>query len=391
MVKGSRGFPLSRSESRLGWPRMEAFVRRHLSRVSRSGEWLAEIDGLRFVAILLVVVFHCEPYVFGNPGTSSLPGWDLVHHVAERGWIGVPLFFVISGFILALPFVRSHAGMRRPVALRRYYHRRLVRLEPPYVICLLVFLVYKALMSGSPWHSLQEQFPHFLASATYTHGLVYQSHSTINNVAWTLEIEVQFYLAAPFLCQVFRISNTWMRRLLLGGLLLAFSLMAGHLGGEWRRHLPGHLSYFLAGLLLADLYVHTLPHLHVPELACDLIGVIAWATAIGMEVSWPRPLVILLAYVATLQGRVLRRWAGHLWIATIGGMCYSIYLYHNLFIGWGRSLFGTDSNSYWAPLQLVGLLGIVLLGSIVCFVLFERPFMKMGLPKDQELPKRRIP
>src|SRR5687768_7994733 len=61
-----------------------------------------------------------------------------------EGGYGVSIFFMISGFILSLPFAKNHFDKRpdrKPISLKRYYLRRLVRLEPPYLIALIIFFI----------------------------------------------------------------------------------------------------------------------------------------------------------------------------------------------------------------------------------------------------------
>ncbi|MBL8848551.1 MAG: acyltransferase, partial [Planctomycetaceae bacterium] len=91
------------------------------------------VDGLRCVAIVAVVLYHLEDYL-----THKSAGWNTqsvlestVHRLLHAGHVGVPLFFALSGFILALPFYESAFGVSsgRVSDLRRYYFRRVTRLE----------------------------------------------------------------------------------------------------------------------------------------------------------------------------------------------------------------------------------------------------------------------
>ena len=68
------------------------------------------------------------------------PSHSVIARVLEHGNYGVQLFFVISGFVLALPFASHYLCQTRAVSLRAYFLRRLTRLEPPYVLSMLLFL-----------------------------------------------------------------------------------------------------------------------------------------------------------------------------------------------------------------------------------------------------------
>jgi peptidoglycan/LPS O-acetylase OafA/YrhL len=96
----------------LGW-RQRLLAR--LSRRTSSGRFIPEIDGLRFVSIALVVLYHMAGYVAARAGGSS--GGPLFR-LAGHGHYGVPIFFAISGFVLGMPFAAHHLAGGRPVRLR---------------------------------------------------------------------------------------------------------------------------------------------------------------------------------------------------------------------------------------------------------------------------------
>src|SRR5882724_13251236 len=98
-----------------------------LSRKTSSGEYIPEVDGIRFLAIMSVILFHTVAMVYVVRGTYA-PGWTEGHglliHLIGCGWFGVEIFFVLSGFIVALPFARRAVeGDGRP-DLGRYFLRR---------------------------------------------------------------------------------------------------------------------------------------------------------------------------------------------------------------------------------------------------------------------------
>ena len=90
---------------------------------------------------------------------------------------GVELFFVISGFILGRPFARHALLGEKRVPLAGYYLRRLTRLEPPYILNLLICSVAILLYMHVPVLELAKRF---LASALYLHELIYHQVSIIN-------------------------------------------------------------------------------------------------------------------------------------------------------------------------------------------------------------------
>jgi peptidoglycan/LPS O-acetylase OafA/YrhL len=189
---------------------MATLTDRFLARVSRvtsSNRFVPEIDGLRFLAIGLVVLLHLRTALEHHaPAGMSHPERDPLGMVAGHGGVGVLIFFAISGFILALPFAMHALKGSRKVVLKDYYIRRVTRLEPPYIVVMvgvfvMLVLVHRVLgpREGLPTGSAGELFPHLLASLGYVHNLVFGTQSRINGVAWTLEVEVQFYIMAPLL------------------------------------------------------------------------------------------------------------------------------------------------------------------------------------------------
>ncbi|MGH9853145.1 MAG: acyltransferase family protein, partial [Blastocatellia bacterium] len=227
---------------------------------------IPEIDGLRFIAISTVIFHHLLAMFLSNSGRSpevrTTAEWFAA---ADQSWLvipaycghfGVHLFFVISGFILALPFAKRAFNQLPAPGLKSYYLRRLTRIEPPYALCLIVvFLIH--------WEQTGEGLrliPNLIASMFYSHGLVYGRESLINGVTWSLEIEIQFYLVTPLLVYVFRLRNAVARRALLVALIVGFSLLSQwfiYPSGSARLYLTllNFAHYFLTGFLLADLYL----------------------------------------------------------------------------------------------------------------------------------------
>jgi peptidoglycan/LPS O-acetylase OafA/YrhL len=209
-----------------------------LSRETSSGRFIPEMDGLRFAAIGMVVLFHLNGYLLAKSSlhhSRPLPqSW--LAQIALVGMRGVELFFVISGFILGLPFAAHHLKNAPRVDLHKYYLRRLTRLEPPYFVTVVLLFV---LAIGVQGMTAADLYPHLAASLFYLHNLIYGSASPVIGVAWSLEIEVQFYVVVPLLTFLFAIRKRWLRRLslvaLVLGILSAQSLFLPRSG-------PGSLS-----------------------------------------------------------------------------------------------------------------------------------------------------
>lgn len=375
---------------RLPGARYSDWVLVRLSRETTSGRFIPQMDGLRFIAIGMVIFFHVNAYLMAKAPYYEQGTRDWLCRAALVGSHGVELFFVISGFILALPFATWRLGHSAPVNLRRYYLRRVTRLEPPYIVTLLVMsaLMYCVHPAGAPLGS------HVAASLFYLHNLIYGSPSTALGVAWSLEIEVQFYLLMPVLALLFTISSSAMRRSVIA--LLALMTVAAQteiLRGSPRFQLSifGYLQFFLIGFLLADFFLIEWKIPSRRPALWDAFALFGWPALFLFLQSdrlrhWVFPALTFLLYCAAFRGRWTSRILSLPWITAIGGMCYSIYLIHYEVI----SAAGRVSKSFgerlpnplflFVQLAIVGFAILVVCGAY--FIVLERPCMKRDWPSN---------
>ena len=361
-------------------------------RVTTSGTFLPEIDGLRFVAIFAVIAIHVYGYWVAEADRryAEMSGYDRgLRAVIELGDYGVHLFFAISGFVLAMPFCRHAFSGGKPVDLPRYFLRRLTRLEPPYVISMILFFFTMPLFGKG---TLADLFPHLLASLGYVHNIVYGCGSLINNNAWSLEVEVQFYLLMPLLAAALWLP-AWTRRLLCCGAMVAFSLHSLWLPKGFPESIMQYAQYFLGGILLCDLWTNHWTASR-PSLPNDLVGIgaiaaFAWVNIrhAGLVADIANPWLILAFFYAALRGRLHSACLSWGWIPIIGGMCYSIYLLHARVIAVlvhgclsKLALLGSFALDY--PILLTACLPAILIVSGLFFLLVERPCMNPAWPAD---------
>lgn len=336
-----------------------------LTRITSTGNFIPEIDGLRFIAILSVVSFHIYEYANTKLGTSS---FGLLGDMLHNGQRGVPLFFVISGFILGRPFAEHYLRGREAPKPKDYFVRRLTRLEPPYLIALL------AVFFGLSFFVGHREVLHLLASMGYAHNLFYGSPNPFYSLTWSLEVEVQFYCLIPLIAGIYKCSRSLRRSVLL---MAMFAGVINLLPIPSRIPLSilGWGQCFAAGLLLADLYVDRWNAKQ--HWGFDLLSVVLWPTVFILSdgLSWLLlPSISLCLYVAAFRSFLFRRLFTFGPIVIIGGMCYSIYLVH------------------YAPISLIGhylrtpiiftLVSIAVIGavSLAFFLLIERPCMKKNWP-----------
>ncbi|WFG44925.1 acyltransferase family protein [Pseudonocardia alni] len=221
----------------------------------RPDDRLPGLDVLRGVAALVVVVFHAllvspelaDAFRTGTAPAGSAASW-MLHTPAALIWMGteaVMLFFVLSGFVLTLPFLRSSGGP----PLRSYYPQRLVRLYVPVVGSLALAGLSYALLDhtarpGMSWwmagHDIDPTLGTVLRDAVLLLGTGW-----FNSVHWSLRWEVMFSLVLP--AMVFVIVRAGQARPVLWGLVAA-----GIVGSALvEASSAGYLLMFSIGSLLA--------------------------------------------------------------------------------------------------------------------------------------------
>jgi len=364
-----------------------------LRRITSNQLYFPEIDGIRFLAIILVIFFHAHGYFIAKSATiyADRNNYPLLDTLLANGDRGVELFFVLSGFILCLPFAKQYIGGEKKVQLKKYYLRRVTRLEPPYIIAMTGLLVLQLLMHVRP---ASELLPSWEASLVYAHGFIFHHTPLLTVVAWSLEIEIQFYILAPLLFRVLTLPVV-ARRLLI----VLFTIFMVWLQQIWPAQeglltLYGFVQYFLMGILLADLYVSgSMAALFnkvwmIPVALASLIAILylpikEHGAPVRPDILFVSrvlfPFAIALFYYAVLKNNAIKKVFSVGAIPVIGGMCYSVYLVHYTIISiFGRYTIGLQiGDSYLTNMlfQLGLLLIPVLLLSAVFYYFIERPFM----------------
>jgi peptidoglycan/LPS O-acetylase OafA/YrhL len=153
---------------------------------------IAALDGVRAIACLSVIEYHIHYLIGKNYNLKPIMG-RLGSSIVMAGWAGVTLFFVLSGFLLFLPYARYLLYEQQFPSTRSFYLRRALRILPGYYLALLVLILW----SHRQYLQLNH-LPNFALFLTFFMDApsVYQK---INGPFWTLAIECQFYMLLPFL------------------------------------------------------------------------------------------------------------------------------------------------------------------------------------------------
>lgn len=329
------------------------------------------IEGLRGVAVLWVVAFHylvLREGKFDDGAIAFVKSLPALEAIVRNGYLGVDLFFLITGFLLVLPWLRhARDGLPAPSA-RAFYARRIRRIVPAYYVQ-LAFLAAVCLPALASFRFVKAELGFVLANLAahatflhYTSPLTSASFS-INGALWTLAIEFQYYLLLPLFAPLLA------RRPLAaaaGFVAIAFAWRwaSAHaldpvvdfyaaISARWQvpeaalRHLlatqlPGWLAHFAAGMLCGLAWLRMpagapsiVREAALAAIAAGSAGLLWWLLATGRsplgEANWVlHPLLLAVSLAATVSARPA--WAaavlGRGPLAFAGRVSYSTYLYH---------------------------------------------------------------
>ncbi|MBL8189851.1 MAG: acyltransferase [Acidobacteria bacterium] len=212
---------------------------------------LLSLDVLRAVAVLLVLGRHMM-----SPPLEWAEGQRLIFKAWQRGgWVGVDLFFVLSGFLVSR-LLFSEFQKYGQISAGHFYLRRGLKIYPAFYVLLAVSLMAKALLNAPP--SLKSTLAEFFFVQNYFPG--------IWNHTWSLAVEEHFYLMLPLLLKCFvKFGNKpepfrGLPKLILlvvvailgGRLVSAYLWGYGHYSLQFQTH--SRLDGLLIGVLIAWLY-----------------------------------------------------------------------------------------------------------------------------------------
>jgi peptidoglycan/LPS O-acetylase OafA/YrhL len=375
---------------------------------AQGGGRIAVLDGLRGLAILLVVLTHSFLTGF-RPAASLGPIAVGIEPAVLAGSLGVELFFFLSGFVLFVPYARATLEGRPLPTLAHFLDRRFIKIVPSYFVAVLVtaFLFY------IPADVEQERWSQIARHLAFIHPFWYDSMYGIVGAFWSLGVEVQFYAVFPLLAAL-------MRRWPLATYVVLFAIGEGFRvwlqltkrNGDffWVCQLPAQIDLFALGMLCAYAYVAFGPRLGGSRAARTSTAIAVAASAFGIWLlndfsrvtktmtvadhqSWQNDhrAVVSLTIAAIALGSLFgQRWwralvanPPLLWLSTIS---YNLYLWHEAIVTqcWktGFPCSGITNawqvDPHWDRDFFFTYVGIsVAVAAIVTYGL-ERPLLRLG-------------
>ncbi len=335
-------------------------------------------DGVRAIAVLVIVAYHA-PLV----QAKVMPG----------GFLGVDIFFVLSGFLITSILVRERARTNR-IGVGSFYARRALRLLPALVAFLAVHAIW-ATVTGIPAH---REVPAVLSALFYATNWLHASQPGVPGMGhiWSLQVEEQFYLVWPLLLVVLLslVRRRELAALATGLLAIGFAVLrAYYFGVVW--HGSAYATYvlyvwpqfradtLLIGAFAAQLWLGGwLPKRVLAVIAWPAAAMVVWWVARVAATDhwvfyWGFPVfatavAIVLCALVTTEWPV-KRLLSIRPLCVIGIVSYGIYLWHYLMLtiveqAWPR----------WGewPQTVVGL-GLTAVAVTASWFLVERPFLRL--------------
>lgn len=343
-------------------PRREAFA---------SARYFGALDGLRCASIVAVVWHHVGPHGAGGP--------------ASRGFLGVDLFFAISGFLITTLLLRERARAGS-VSLPAFYLRRTLRIFPAYYVALaLYFIAVKVFERHSPAGvQFIHNLPFFLSYTSNWFVDLHSGNRVIFYFAWSLATEEQFYLLWPWAIRF--APGIIAPALAVGGVLATGLANQGGAFGLSPDGLPWKMLHSISAPICLGCLSALAMHTKTGFRALAPLAARAWSAplaAVLLLAAWSSPAVpVLLLDVAMvwlvtcacarpvnplsplLSNRVVRY---------VGSISYGMYLVHMLAANSVRRLFPA------APALgiFASTLGLTIVAAALSHRFVERPFLEI--------------
>jgi peptidoglycan/LPS O-acetylase OafA/YrhL len=293
--------------------------------------YIPELQGLRGLAVLSVVFYHCHPRLIGTP----------FYYASLWGWAGVNLFFVLSGFLITSILLEAR---NKPRYFRNFYGRRALRIWPVYILVLVVCYLNAPWFIGPTIWNAVKAAP-WLAYIFFVQNLFHLALPPAISPTWSLAIEEQYYFLWAPLVRFLR--RPWMLASVLACALIASPLFRlAHL--KWMT--PTHTLIHLDGIALGSLLALGLFTIRLSRRAWILIGLGALVLGIAAAATFAGGTAFLdsalaaafagavLASIASTGARnplnaILRRGP----LAFYGRISYGLYMIHIMifiYFGW---------------------------------------------------------
>ena len=373
----------------------------------KSGSWarsernlpahVVGLDGVRGVAVLLVFISHFHWILSPDPFLTKVTPWHFINRTFEAGFMGVDIFFVLSGFLITSLLMKDRSTNQKNL-FKRFYRRRALRLLPAlYALLIADFFV-------SRW----ENFPGDIQWRTTWHAILFLNNwNIVNNFGeaqndlghlWSLGIEEQFYLIWPltiWLLAKLKIPSKMMIPLIL----FASLVVMAHRTSLWNDGTSWIILYIrtdtrLDSLLIGAMFAYVYRHFQVPSKILNSVATLSFLGLVYIKYVLDKsPFIFEMGWtiIALLAGFIILSVAeGAFFIqkvftwrplTMIGKVSYGLYLWHMpIFL-----LFGRHVTSGSRPLRLLIAIILACVVTSLSWFFIEKPFLNLKDPRHENV------
>lgn len=365
----------------------------------RHNNYFNALTGLRGFAALWVFMFHVRRY------DSHIPIKIFQFNITDAfgmGWIGVHIFFVLSGFLLSIPFIKWINNEKPYPQLKSYYKRRLLRVFPAYYTQLLILIILSYTIGYGTKLDITEFVLHLFM-------LFRVEPWFINPMAdfwWTLPTELSFYLTLPIIAVVFKKYGffTILLSAIVATVLFRYAIFQS-IGDQEAsmvikkvERFPGHITLFVFGMLAA--YIYQIKPMISQKASSFLLLVgliwvyfcIQWILDVAVIKGlyykghysyfiWNSINAIGLAFI--IYSCAAKNWLTEIIFSNrvvvfLGIISYSIYLWHLPVIRLTKQYIYPNLQENIAITLMVTCIPIIIVVAALSYKLVEAPCIKLG-------------
>lgn len=353
-----------------------------------SSKQIHALTGIRGIAALWVVSLHAADYT--NVSTL-LPNWS--SNLINKGWLGVDLFFILSGFVIAYVHQRDFGSLNYSL-ITKFLKLRLARIYPTHFVTTLILIpivlgaTFFSIYSFSQEANTNYNFERFLFSITLTNGWGFPDSSGWNIPSWSVASEWFAYLIFPLIAWVLnKIKSANIFGIII---FLIFFIMytTAIIMNNGTQYMPQAewvllrvISEFIIGCCLFNLYDHT-PQIFFSDVASVcLTGTIITFCMLGLPSLFDGIIIILFSLLilnlSQANGTVARILSCNTMIY-LGQISYSIYLAHFTVLivfnqVFKRANFIEQSSIEYLFLFYLGYIAMSVMTGHILFFLIENP------------------
>ncbi|WP_152083741.1 acyltransferase family protein [Enterobacter oligotrophicus] len=315
------------------------------------------VDYYRALAVTLVTVYHIQMGL-GKDTFDLNYGFNLFAPLGN-GWIGVGIFFILSGYCMGMSTARDLTNGVTIFKSLRYLMKRFLRIAPAYYFSMLVWFVFINYFSiiKKPTDLID-----IITHSIFIHNLIPETIYTINGVYWSIGVEMQFYVLLPV---IIALATTLSKRVILLALCVVTTIATYYsdLSHAYKIGLANYLTLFVLGWMFYE-YRHQIHYFLKKNnlgLACLLIAVTMMFYK-GNSYSNSEKIFELIVSVFfglsminfAVDGKFAKTSYINELVALVGRASFSIYLYNYIFYA-------------VKPVQYNLIAGLVLLITVIAF------------------------